>query len=195
MNMLFSWLEEEGVIRVIEYVYNIIKIIRIIVPIGLIVMTSLDIAKKVIDPNEKDGQKKIMIRLIAAVIVFFIPLFIKFVFKIADIDIDNININNIETNNSTKSTLSALNIINCPNTSKRYNPGDYITLNTDIPNTYNAEIKWVPRVDHNIFKIVSNSNQKSITLEVIDKPDHCITDISVYAGGLENNCVIVVKGC
>ena len=196
MNILFNWLEEQGVTKVIQYIYSIIKIIRIIVPIGLIIMTSFDIIKKVINPEDKDGQKKIMIRLIAAIIVFFIPLFIRFVFKIADIDIENINTVDTETiNNTYVSSLTSLNIINCPNVSRSYNSGDYITLDTDIPSLYNGEIKWIPRADHNVFKIISSSNQRSITLEVIDKPDHCITDVSVKAGGIESNCVIVVKGC
>lgn len=193
MNIVFSWLEQPGVVKVIEFIYNFVKVIRIIVPIGLIVMTTLDIIKKVINPNEKDGQKKIMIRVIAAVIVFFIPLFIQFIFKIANIDIDNLSINT-ETTSETKS-LSSLNIINCPKATHYYNPGDRIILHTDIPNNYGGSIKWVPRTDHNVFKIVSGSNSNSVTLEVVNKPNHCFTDVSVFAGGLEANCVIVVTGC
>ena len=189
-----GWLNEDGVIDIINAIYNIVKIIRIVVPIGLIVMTTLDITKKIIDPKEKDGQKKIMIRIISAIIVFFIPLFIKFVFTLADIDVDNLSIDNISSD-SKSSKLSTLNILNCPSTTHRYNPGDQITLHTNIPKTYQGSIKWVPRVDHNVFKIVSNVNESSIILEVIEKPNHCITDVSVMAGGLENNCVIMVSNC
>ena len=83
-NLLFNWCAQEGVKGVFHLVKSILDILRYAVPIILIAMTSLDIAKKVINPDEKDGQKKIMTRLIAAVIVFFIPFFIKLVFGIID---------------------------------------------------------------------------------------------------------------
>ena len=60
-------------------------------PIGLIIMTSLDIAKKVLNPDEKEGQKKIMHRVIAGLIVFFVPLFIRVVLRIVDIGVGNGN--------------------------------------------------------------------------------------------------------
>ena len=80
----WNWCTQEGVQGVLKLVSTIISVIRFAVPIVLIVMTSLDIAKKVINPEDKEGQKKIMNRVIAAVIVFFIPLLIKFVFIVVD---------------------------------------------------------------------------------------------------------------
>ena len=90
----FEWLNQSGVQNVLNMVYKIVDIIRIIVPIVLIVMTTLDITKKVINPEEKDGQKKIMIRLIAAIVVFFSPVFIRGVFKVAGIEIDDTTTSN-----------------------------------------------------------------------------------------------------
>ena len=58
----FNWLSQPGVSGVINMVYTIIDIIRIVVPIVLIVMTTIDITKEIINPSEKEGQKKIMIR-------------------------------------------------------------------------------------------------------------------------------------
>ena len=63
---------------------TILDILRIVVPIGLIVMTTMDIIKKVINPDDKEGQKKIMYRAIGALIVFFIPTFIRITFKVID---------------------------------------------------------------------------------------------------------------
>ena len=80
-----GWCSQEGVQQTLQLIKNILNVIRIIVPIGLIVMTSLDIAKKVINPEEKDGQKKIMTRAIAAIVVFFIPTIIGIVFRLIDI--------------------------------------------------------------------------------------------------------------
>ena len=67
---------------IINMVKTLLDVIRIVVPIGLIVMTSLDISKKVINPEDKDGQKKIMTRAIAALIIFLIPTLIKLTLSI-----------------------------------------------------------------------------------------------------------------
>lgn len=93
----FDWLSQPGVQNVLNMVYKIVDVVRIIVPIILILMTTLDISKKIIDPNDKEGQKKILIRTIAAVIVFFIPTIINLIFNIADIDIDNIKMKKSST--------------------------------------------------------------------------------------------------
>ena len=58
-----GWFSQNGgICGAITLIKNILELLRIVVPIGLIVMTTLDVAKKVINPNEKDGQKKIMTR-------------------------------------------------------------------------------------------------------------------------------------
>lgn len=79
-----GWCNEEGVRQAFALIKNILDILRIVVPIGLILMTSIDIAKKVINPEEKDGQKKIMTRLFAAIIVFLIPTIISIFLRIVD---------------------------------------------------------------------------------------------------------------
>ena len=89
--ILFDWCNQCGVQKILYIVRTLINIIRWIVPIGLIVMTSLDIAKKVLDPDEKEGQKRIMHRVIAALIVFLIPLFIRIVLGLVDIGLKNGN--------------------------------------------------------------------------------------------------------
>ena len=80
-----GWCAEPGVQNAFHLVKSILEVLRIVVPIGLIVMTTLDITKKVINPDEKDGQKKLMTRLIAAIVVFFIPTIISIVFRLIDI--------------------------------------------------------------------------------------------------------------
>lgn len=80
-----GWCNEDGVRNAFHLIKSVLEVLRIVVPIGLIVMTTFDIIKKVINPDEKDGQKKIMTRAIAAVIVFFIPTMISIVFRLIDI--------------------------------------------------------------------------------------------------------------
>jgi len=87
INFIFSWSwcsGEHSIAPLLHLIKEILNIIRIIVPIGLILMTTLDISKKVINPDDKDGGKKIMIRAIAALIVFLVPTIISITFKIID---------------------------------------------------------------------------------------------------------------
>ncbi len=84
LSFSWDWCGQAGVQSVFHMIKEILDIVRIVVPIGLIVMTTIDIINKVINPEEKEGQKKIMIRLIAAVIVFLIPIMIKITFKVID---------------------------------------------------------------------------------------------------------------
>ena len=80
-----GWCNEDGVKNAFLMVKKILEVLRIIVPIALIVMTSLDVAKKVINPEEKEGQKKIINRAIAAVIVFLVPTIIRILLSIIDV--------------------------------------------------------------------------------------------------------------
>ena len=82
MYILLDCKKIEGIINMLS---DLLTIIRIIVPIGLIVMTGLDIFKKVINPEDKEGQKKILNRLLAAIIVFFVPMILRFILKLVEI--------------------------------------------------------------------------------------------------------------
>ena len=62
-----------GLVTVFKIIKICLNVIRLVVPIGLIVMTVLDISKNVLNPDEKDSMKKIGKRVIAAVIVFLVP--------------------------------------------------------------------------------------------------------------------------
>lgn len=201
----FNWFNQQGVKDVLSFVYTIVDIIRIIVPIVLIVMTTLDITKKVIDPEDKEGQKKIMTRAIAALIIFFIPTFINIVFKIADIDINNIKMNNTSSsskksnttntnvNNNTITVLSSININNCPSLANSFKPGDRFTLNTDIPSTYSGAITWIEdKANQKVFNIIPSSDNRSVTLEVVSNPTNSIADITVKAGGTSKTCSVLI---
>lgn len=85
MYILFNWCSQPGVKTVFSLIKTAFTIIRWVVPIGLIIMTSLDLFNKVLDPDNKDAQKKILNRIIAAVIVFFVPTIVNLVLRLVDV--------------------------------------------------------------------------------------------------------------
>lgn len=85
----WNWCNRPEIINVFDLIKSVVDIIRIAVPIILVVMTTLDIINRVINPNDKNGQNKIMNRLIAGVIVFFIPTIISFTFRVIDMGTGN----------------------------------------------------------------------------------------------------------
>ena len=91
MNILFDWCAQEGVRDVFSLIKGLLKIIRIVVPTGLVFLTTFDIFKNVINPESKDGQAKILRRLGAAILVFFTPLLVRFVLRLVDIGGGNTN--------------------------------------------------------------------------------------------------------
>ena len=91
MNILFDWCAEQGVKEVFGLLKGILKIIRIVVPLGLVFLTAFDLFKNVINPNNKEGQAKILRRIGAAILVFFVPLLVRFVLKLVDIGGGNTN--------------------------------------------------------------------------------------------------------
>ena len=84
INLLFSWSWCESLQPVLHLIKEILNIVRIVVPIALIAMTTIDITKNVINPDDKDGQKKIMTRAIAALVVFLVPTIIRLSFVLID---------------------------------------------------------------------------------------------------------------
>ena len=87
--LVFEWCAQSNVKTIFGLVGKALSIIHIIVPLGLIVMLGFDIARKVINPEEKEAQKKILHRIIAALVVFAAPLLVRFVLYLADIGLGN----------------------------------------------------------------------------------------------------------
>ena len=85
MFLVFNWCAQPGVQSAMKVIRTIINIIRWVVPIGLVVMTTVDLFSKVLNPDDKNAQKKIMNRVIAAVIVFFVPTLVSLVLRLVDI--------------------------------------------------------------------------------------------------------------
>lgn len=71
-----------GISEAIGLAKMVIKVLQIAVPIGLIVMGTIDMAKAVIAGDEKkmkEAQKPFVKRIIAAVIVFLIPIIVNMI--------------------------------------------------------------------------------------------------------------------
>lgn len=78
-----------GFLRIMYLIKVLLNLIRFAVPIILILMVALDLFKNVINPKEKEGMKKIVNRIIAAVIVFFVPTVVSLVLYLMDYVLDN----------------------------------------------------------------------------------------------------------
>lgn len=71
-----------GISEAVGLAKMVIKVLQIAVPIGLIVMGTIDMAKAVIAGDEKkmkEAQRPFIKRIIAAVIVFLIPIIVNMV--------------------------------------------------------------------------------------------------------------------
>lgn len=66
-------------VSLIDITRKVMEIFQVIVPIVLLVMLTVQLTKLVINPDEKGGLKKITNRIIAAMIIFFLPIFINVV--------------------------------------------------------------------------------------------------------------------
>ena len=182
-----GWLSEDGVKNVLSLVYSIVDIIRYVVPIILIIMTSLDISKKVIDPNEKEGQQKIMRRLIAAVILFLLPILIKLVMNILGLETDEIVVDNTPT--KTSSPVTSIKISNCPSSSRMFHNLDTITLSVNMPNS-DEGIIWSVNKGINNVTLIPSSNSKSAEVKFSNITSTTKAEIKVQAGGKSDTCVI-----
>ena len=188
----FDWLEQQGVRNVISYVYSILDIIKFVIPIILIVMTTFDIVKKIIDPSEKEGQQKILRRAIAALIIFFLPTIINIFFDMVGVEIPKVNTNDIKTTtNDSKTDVSSVLITNCPNSLKYYHNGDKLTLNTNI--TSNNDIVWSITDGYKYTQTYASDNKKSfdITFKNITGNDKVV--VNVVSGGKSHNCTILIE--
>ena len=86
----FDWCRDgSGIIKAMTFIKAILNVIRLLVPMGLVGYTIFEVVKKVINPDDKDFMKHIINRVIAAVVVFFVPLIVSLTLKIIDIGTGN----------------------------------------------------------------------------------------------------------
>ena len=86
----FDWCKDgSGIIKAMSFIKAILNIIRLVVPIGLVGFTTYEVIKKVINPDDRDFMKHITGRIIAAVVVFFVPVIVSLVLRVIDIGTGN----------------------------------------------------------------------------------------------------------
>ena len=81
MLFLREFCQTSSVLKVILFIQELLNIIRFIVPIGLIVMVAVDLAKNVISGRDDDMKKNVSVaikRVMMAVVIFFIPTIVGF---------------------------------------------------------------------------------------------------------------------
>ncbi len=80
--MFLNICEESNILSVILYLKYLINILQFIIPIALIIMCAIDLGKVMLNPEDKK-QPKILKRMIAAVLIFFIPTILNLVLDAA----------------------------------------------------------------------------------------------------------------
>lgn len=68
-----------GLLPILRLVYNVINILRIIIPIVLILLGTIDLGKAVIASDDKEiksAQSMLIKRLVYAALIFFVPLIV-----------------------------------------------------------------------------------------------------------------------
>ena len=76
--------ENPIVFRILYYIRYAMDIISIVVPIGLILKVILDVYQSVMNADTetvKDNNKKIISRVVAAIIIFLVPTVVKIIFS------------------------------------------------------------------------------------------------------------------
>ena len=84
--------------RIIAFIYNILKWVKYITPVLVIILGILDFVKALAaqdDDAMKKAQGKFVKRLIAAVLLFLLPLIIDYVLSVFHLVNDSCNINEI----------------------------------------------------------------------------------------------------
>ena len=79
--MLMLVCSDEGIVPIIGIIKAVLQLIQILVPIGLIIFGTIDLGKAVIASDEKkiqEGQKTLMKRAVAAVLVFLVATIVSF---------------------------------------------------------------------------------------------------------------------
>ncbi len=83
-NTLFYICDNIGFLKAMSLIKTALTIIKFVIPIALIIWISIDLFKNMVNPDNKDGIKKIGIRLGAALIVFLLPTIVTGVLNIFD---------------------------------------------------------------------------------------------------------------
>ena len=88
-NIGFSACDSIGFLRVMYVIKVGLNIARYVIPIIVIIMIIKDLFQNVLNPEDKESVHKIVMRLVAAAVVFLIPTLISLVLSLVDYVFDN----------------------------------------------------------------------------------------------------------
>ena len=126
--MLNNYCTDYALAGILYVFQRIINIIQIIVPIILLISVSIWLIQVIINPDEKKNLKKLYNMVIAAVVVFFVPMLVNMILGMIDSnnnfikcwrDAKNISFN-INNNHHISSGREAVRIVN----DQKYEQGD-----------------------------------------------------------------------
>jgi len=192
--ILYDLLHSEGVRKVLDIMNLIIGAIRWVVPIGLIVMTSIDVFNKVINPDDKEGQKKIMTRIIAAIIVFLLPTIINLIMRLVDIGNGNSNSKNNNANNNTsqKDTKkdNNIDIMYCPK--DEIMVGSSLSLSAITSENFDGSLIWSANYNNDVILLEPLNNGKILNYTLISYPSSGFVTITLRNNTVFKTCDVKV---
>ena len=72
-------------LKALRLLYTGINIIRFVVPIGLLIKLMIDVYHHILNPDSKQIKELAVKRIVAAVCIFLLPIFVNFVLKLVEI--------------------------------------------------------------------------------------------------------------
>ena len=189
--ILYDLLNSDGVRKVLNLMNIIINAIRWVVPIGLIVMTSIDVFNKVINPDDKEGQKKIMTRIVAAIIVFLLPTIINLIMRLVDIGNGNTsnNNNNKTTQKDTKQDNN-IQIMYCP--ASEVTVGSSLSLSAVTSENFSGNLVWSANYNNDVIMLEPINNGKKLNYTLVSYPTSGTITITLRSNTNIKTCNIKV---
>lgn len=163
-NDLGNCCNDPAIKSILAIITNILTIIQIAVPILLLLMTAFQLMQMVINPDEKNSLKKLSNKIMAAVIVFFIPMIVSLIVDITD---ESINLSacikeskNIKLTSSTQYVETSDKESKPVISTKDYEKGEKENNNETVSsyNPSNTPISTTCSLGNNNVKLVDNDS-------------------------------------
>lgn len=130
MYFLVGICENPDILRILYFIQKIFDLVFLIVPIGLIVMITIDVFKNVVATDDKEASKnnkRIITRLIFAIMMFFVPIIVSTIMNILEST-------GVKLTYTDKNTGQQVSYKTCWDNSKDLN-----TINEKFQNAYDEE--------------------------------------------------------
>ena len=189
---IFSICENPNILRVILFIKTLLNIVKFMIPMGLIIMVSLDISKGVISGEDfLKGLKIVGNKILAAMIIFLLPTIVNFVMGFVDANTSyescwvNANSNTIEEYQAIYDEKKRLEEEEKKknDVSNQYDPNSSYTssINGIMYNLYNqSDAKWSDARFDNGQTIHQNGCMITSVAVISSSYDPSITPLTVF---------------